>query len=71
MCISDMLRDAMSEQRAHRESIQDADFEFSGELQAVYFSKLREHLCSDAAYIVMHSFQDTSDLLLLKTLMLA
>lgn len=66
-----MLCDAVSEQRVYRESVRDADFEFSGELRAVYFSKLREYFCSDTAHIVMHGFQDTSDLLLLKTLMLA
>lgn len=63
MCISDMLCDAVSEQRVCGESVRDADFEFSGEL--------REYFCSDTAHIVMYGFQDTSDLLLLKTLMLA
>lgn len=36
----------------------DNGYEFSGELQAMYFSRLRRNMASIMAHKVMHEFQD-------------
>lgn len=44
---------------------EDNDFEFSGEPQAMYFSRLRRFMSSETAYKIMNGFQDNNNSLML------